>query len=230
MKTIYKKIILTFLISFGIGGGAILLVASNDNGYVAGFVLLPLFFLIGIASLILFVVGLILLGIKNKSAPWIILLAILIPASFISSGLIAKYFEIGAYRQEPMVSFDEEVNNIIVFKEGTTNDQINDFWNNTMSIERADGRGHDHLPGVRTMGRDQSRNGHETVVFGFFPNTTEEQKQFVFAKVKSSPIVYQLLENQSMKELNANSETSSPSENSNMLVNKVAVTKSTNSK
>ncbi len=214
MKAVYKNIFLTFLVSFLIGGGAILSVVRSDNGYVAGFVFLPLFFFIALLSLILFVIGFILLGSKEKSAPWVLLSAVLIPASFICSGLIAKHFEIGAYREEPMVSFTDEVTNIVLFKEGTTNDQINDFWNKTMSIERADGRGHDHLLGVRTMGRNQPKNGHKTIDFGFFPNATEEQKQFVFAKVKSSPIVYQLLENQSIKEWNANSENPSRS-NSN---------------
>ncbi len=68
MRTVYKKIILTFLISFGIGGGAILLVAKSDNGYVAGFVFLPLFILIAISSLFLFIVGLILCesGVESK--------------------------------------------------------------------------------------------------------------------------------------------------------------------
>ena len=230
MKGVYKKIILTFLISFGIGGGAILLVASSDNGYVAGFVFLPLFFLIGISSLILFIVGFILLGSNNKSAPWILLSAILVPVCFISSGLIAKYFEIGAYREEPMTPISDGVNNVVVFKEETTNDQINKFWEKTMSLELADGRGYDHLPGVGTMMRIQAQNGREAIAFGFFSHATEEQKQFVFAKVKSSPIVYQLLKNQSMKELNVNSDNSSPSSNSNMPVNKVAVTKSMNSK
>lgn len=215
MKEVYKKIVLIFLISFIIGSGAILLVVKSENGYVAGFVFLPLFFFIALLSLILLIVGFILLGSKEKFAPWVLLSAVLIPASFISSGLAAKYFEIGAYREEPMISFTNEVSNIVLFKEGTTNDQINDFWDKTMSIERADGRGHDHLPGVRDMGSGQPQNGHKTIDFGFFPNATEEQKQFVFAKVKSSPIVYQLLENQSMKEWNANFQSPSPSLNSN---------------
>ena len=115
MKAVYKKIILTFLISFGIGSGAILLVAKSDNGYVAGFVFLPLFFLIALLSLILFVVGFMLLGSTEKSAPWVLLLAVLIPANFITSGLLAKYFEIGAYREEPMVPIPNEVSNIVLF-------------------------------------------------------------------------------------------------------------------
>jgi hypothetical protein len=200
MSAIYRNLIITFLISVGGGCGATILIASSENGYVAGFILLPLFLFIGVASLILFIVGLICLGVKSKSAPWLLLSAILLPASFISSAMIAKYFEIGAYHQEPMIPMSDEVNNVVVFKEGTTNDQINDFWEKTMSLERADGRGYDHLPGVRVMGQDKPRNGRETMIFDFFPSATEEQQQFVFSRVKSSPIVYQLLENESLKE------------------------------
>lgn len=209
MSAVYKNLIITFLISVGIGCGAILIVASSENGYVAGFVLLPLFLFIGVASLILFIVGLVLLGLKNKSAPWLLLSAFLIPASFISSGLIAKYFEIGAYYQEPMTPFSEGVNTVVVFKEGTTNEQINDFWEKTMSLERADGKGYDSLPGIQTMMQIPPRNGREAMAFGFFPSATEEQRQFVFTRVKTSPVVYQLLENESLKEQSGN-ESSTP--------------------
>ena len=50
-----------------------------------------------------------------------------------------------------MISIDDGVNNIVIFKEGTTNDQINDFWNRTISLERSDGKGYDHLPGLGTI-------------------------------------------------------------------------------
>ncbi|MGI8544994.1 MAG: hypothetical protein ACR2MD_16160 [Aridibacter sp.] len=69
-----------------------------------------------------------------------------------------------------------------------------------MSIERDDGRGYAHLPGVRTMMQIQPRNGREAMAFGFFPNATEKQQRFVFSKVRSSPIVYQLLENESLNQ------------------------------
>jgi hypothetical protein len=206
------------------------LITSSQNGYVAGFIVLPLLFLFAVASLILLVTGFVCLGLGKKSAPWLLLSAVLLPASFISSALIAKYFEIGAYHEEPMVSFSDETTSVVLFKEGMTNEQIEDFWNKTMSLERADGRGRDHLPGVRTMWREKAQNGREVMAFGFFPNATAEQRQFVFARVKSSPMVYQLIENQSMKEFNANSAKSFTSANSNMPLKKFLVTDSTNSK
>lgn len=229
MKTVYKKIFLIFLLSFVIGSGAISLVVRSDNGYVAGFVFLPILFFISLLSLILFIVGFILLVLKEKSAPWILLSAVLIPSFFISSGLIAKHFEIGAYREEPMVSIPEEISSIIVFKKGVTNDQVNDFWNTILSTEGSDKRGFETIPGVRTISSLQTKNGNEAIAFSFFPNATEEQKQFVFTKVKSSPIVYQLLENQSMQEWNANSEKTTPSSNSNIFKQDVSKD-STNSK
>lgn len=204
MSAIYRNFIITFLISVGIGCGATFLIASSSNGYSAGFIFLPLFLLIAVTSLILFIAGFICLGVESKSAPWLLLSAVLLPASFISSALVAKHFEIGAYYQEPMTPIPSGVSrSVVVFKKGTTSDQINDFWNKTMSVEQASVSGYERLPGVGTMGRIQSRNGQETIVFDFFPNTTEEQKQFVFSRVKSSPIVYQLLENESLEERNA---------------------------
>lgn len=115
----------------------------------------------------------------------------------------------------------DEVNNVVVFNEGTTNEQINDFWQTVMSSKRDDEGGYLHLAGVRTMVRIQVQNGREAIAFSFFPSAAEEQKQFVFAKIKSSPMVYQLLENQSIKELNVNSA------NSEKPAKKVIVTNST---
>lgn len=213
MNAVYRNLAISSLVSIGIGIGATMLVVNSANGYVAGFVFLPLFFFIGLVSLILFIFGFICLGLKNKSWTWVILSAFLLPASFVSACLTAKCFELGAYRQEPMISFFGEVNNIVVFKEGTTNEQINDFWQTVMSSNRDDGRGYSHLPGVQTMTRIQAQNGREAITFSFFPDATEEQKQLVFTNVKSSPLVYQLLENQSMKEYNANSENLSSNSN-----------------
>ncbi|MCW5959674.1 MAG: hypothetical protein KIS76_05880 [Pyrinomonadaceae bacterium] len=210
-----KKFFLTFLISFGIGSGAILLVASSDNGYVAGFVFLPLFILISFLSLLSVVVGFILLVKNNKLAPWILLLGVLVPTSFISAGSAAKYFEIGAYREEPMVPFYERVDNVVIFKEGATNEEISEFWNKVLSNERKDGRGFESLPGLQTKTTIRSRNGREAMAFGFFQNATDEQKHFIFDRVRSSPVVYQLLVNQSITEWNKNSETSSSSTNQN---------------
>lgn len=230
MNTSYRNLAISSLLSIGIGIGATMLIVNSANGYVAGFVFLPLFFFIGLVSLILFVVGFICLGLKNKAWTWVLLSAFLLPASFFSACLTAKYFELGAYRQEPMIPIPEEISNVVLFKEGTTNEQIEDFQQTVMSSERIDGRDYSSLPGIRTMGRNQTHNRHEVIDFSFFPNATEEQKQFVFAKVKSSPIVYQLLENQSMREWNATSENSSPSSNSNSLLKKDVSKDSANSK
>lgn len=200
MRVMIRNLAITFLISAAFGCGAIIIVANSENGYVAGFVFLPLFFLICVATLVLFFVGLICLGLKNKFSASLLLAAVVLPVSFFSSAFAAKHFEIGAYYQEPMISFFDEVNDVIVFKEGTTNQQIEEFLNRTLSLERLDGRGFANLPGIRTMTRIQPRNGREAIAFGFFPNATEEQKEFVYSRVNSSPILHQLLKNGSLKE------------------------------
>jgi hypothetical protein len=205
VKAIYRNFIITCLLSGVIGCGATYLVASSQSGYTAGYIILPLFLLFGIATLILLVSGFVCLGLKKKIAPWLLLSSILLPTSFISSALIAKYFEVGAYRQEPMVNMLDEISNVVVFKEETNSEQIENFWQTVMSSERNDGRGFSTLPGIRTITRLQSQNEREALAFSFFPDTTENQRQFVFAKIKSSPIVDQLLESQSMKEFNEKS-------------------------
>lgn len=196
MSANYKNFIITFLTSFVVGCGATLIVANSENGYTAGFVFLPLFFLICITTLALFISGIVCLILKSKFAPWLLLSAVLLLTFFLSSAMIAKHFEIGAYRQDPMISFSDEVSNVVIFKEGATNDQIEDFWQTVMSSKRSDGRGYETIPGVRTTMRTKPRNGQDAISFSFFSNATEDQRQFVISKIKSSPIVYQILENQ----------------------------------
>ena len=197
MKAIYKNFIITFLISVAIGCWATSLIVNSDNGYVAGFVFLPLLFLIGVTSFILFIAGCIGFGFNTKSAPWLLLSAVLLPVSFFISAGVAKYLELGAYYQEPVISWSDEAKNIVLFKKGTSDDQIEDFWNKTLSSKSPDGKGYESLPGIRIVMRVQPQDGHESVSFGFFPDATEKQREYVFSRVKSSPIVYQVLNKKS---------------------------------
>ena len=183
MKAIYKNFIITFLISVAIGCGATSLVVNSDNGYVAGFVFLPLLFLIGVASFVLFIAGCIGVGFNIKSAPWLLLAAVLLPVSFFSSAGIAKYLELGAYYQEPMISWSDEAKNIVLFNKGTSDDQIEDFWNKTLSLKSPDGKGYESLPGIRIVMRVQPQDGHEAVSFGFFPGQLKNKESMFFQEL-----------------------------------------------
>ena len=166
---------------------------ASDNGYVAGFVFLPLLLMIGIISFILVFIGLIM--ITKKAGPFLLLSALLLPIGFFGAGFIAKALELGAYREDPMVPLTPENSNIIIFQKGTTENQINDFWKEVLSVKRSDNRGDDHLPGVKGIGRMPEKDGHEIVEFNFSAGSTEEQRQHAYAIIRSSPIVLELREN-----------------------------------
>lgn len=193
MKPVYKYLLVTIVSALGLGVLAIAPVVNSDNGYVAGFVFLPLLFLIGIIAFILFFVGLV--TITKKAGPYLLLSALLLPTGFFGAALIAKQLELGAYREEPMIPFTPQVANIVLFKKSATHAQIEHFLENTLSTQRPDGRGHEHLPGVQGTGRLSPRDGHEVVDFSFFANATDDQKRYVYDRIRSSPIVYELREN-----------------------------------
>ena len=119
---------------------------------------------------------------------------ILLPVGFFGSAHVAKHFEMGAYREEPMVPIIPVVSNVVLFKKDATAAQIEDFWNETLSTKREDDRGYDHLPGLRGTMRLLPHNGYEVAAFEFFDNATEEQRQYVYSRVRESPIVFKLLE------------------------------------
>ena len=65
MKPTHKKLLSTAIALFGLGIVMFLPVVTSQNGYVAGFVFLPLLFLIVIICLVLFVIGFALLFREN---------------------------------------------------------------------------------------------------------------------------------------------------------------------
>ena len=147
MKPNHKYLLITVIGSLSVGALLLALVITSDNGYVAGFVFLPLLLLIGIISFILLFIGLI--QITKKAGPFLLLSALLLPIGFFGAAYIAKQLELGAYREDPMVPLTPENSNIIIFKTGTTENQINHFWEEVLSVERSDNRGYDHLPGIK---------------------------------------------------------------------------------
>lgn len=107
----YKTLGISTLLSIISGLAISLLVIGSENGYVGSMVFGLLFFLILFVVLVLLVSSLFCLSF-NKDILGLCLLisALLLPSSFLLSCLIAKYFEIGAYRQEPMIPFPVATN------------------------------------------------------------------------------------------------------------------------
>jgi hypothetical protein len=84
---------------------------------------------------------------------------------------------------------------VIYFKPGITNQQVEDFWHEVLSKPDPQGRGYYHRAGVGDISRIKSVQGHEGVSMSFSPNATDEERKEVERDIRSSPIVYKVLEN-----------------------------------
>ena len=94
-------------------------IITSENGYVGGMMVLPLLLLISVLCLFLLIAGIFNFILGNKSLGLCLLSMVFsLPASFILFCLIAKYFEIGAYRQDPMIPFPVAAN-IAILKDVT---------------------------------------------------------------------------------------------------------------
>jgi hypothetical protein len=83
-----------------------LLVITSENGYVGSMIFGLLFFALIFIVLLLFFISIFCFAVEKNTVGFCFLIStILLPASFLLCCLTAKYFEIGAYRQEPMIPF-----------------------------------------------------------------------------------------------------------------------------
>jgi len=98
---------ITAILSAVAGSIPTAILASTENGYVAGFVVLPLLLLLGIVRILLFICAILFIAKEKFALGLYFLLSVpLIPAFWLGSAIVAKHFEIGAYRVEPMVPFE----------------------------------------------------------------------------------------------------------------------------
>src|SRR5688500_945097 len=106
MNVNYKFVVISSFCATAIGFALATLIINSENGYVGSMVFFPLFLLVIFAGFVLFIISIIGFSFEKKGLGVCLLFsAFLLPASFIASCLIAKYFEIGAYRQQPMIPF-----------------------------------------------------------------------------------------------------------------------------
>jgi hypothetical protein len=82
---------------------------------------------------------------------------------------------------------------VILFKSDATEDQINNFWDETLSTRQ--GTGSWPRPGTSGIARIGYVQGHVVVAVSFSPSATEAQREDIKSRVKSSPIVYKVMEN-----------------------------------
>jgi hypothetical protein len=88
---------------------------------------------------------------------------------------------------------------VIYFKTGTTSEEIYKF--STETISTPEERGDRSLPGIWQVLYLLPVDGHEGYAVDFFPEATYEQREYVKARVKASPIVYKVMENVVPKEI-----------------------------
>ncbi len=191
--SIWRRLAVTVGISLGLGILATVPVITSENGYVAGYVYLPLLMLIAVACVLLFIIGFALLFLERPVGLCFLLGMILLPTGFFGSALVAKSLELGAYREEPMVSLIPAKGNVVLFRAGTTEEEISNFWQGTLGTSREDGRGYDSLPGMQTIMRLPAHDGHEAIAFDFFDSATVDQRGSVFSRIQSAPIVEKVL-------------------------------------
>jgi hypothetical protein len=114
MKLNYKLLGIISFCAAAFGFVMATLIINSENGYVGSMVFFPVFLLAIIVGFVLFSISIIVFSFDKKSLSASLLIsAFLLPASFIAFCLIAKYFEIGAYRREPMIPFPISINTIV---------------------------------------------------------------------------------------------------------------------
>lgn len=179
------------------GALAVIFVVREPSGYIGSMTFLLLLLLIGAISIFLILFGLFALAAKpdKKVAASIFLAALLLPTGYFASAAIAKTLQLGAYREEPMISLIPDIGNKVIFKKDVSEEVISQFWDETIATKRPDGRGYEHLPGIRGIARVGPQGGREMLVISYFPDATEEQISYIRERIKASPVIEEYLEN-----------------------------------
>lgn len=170
-------------------------IVTSQNGYVAGLVFLPLFFLLAITCLVLFIIGFAFLFRENTVGLYFLFAMLALPAGFFGSAVTSKQLEIGAYREEPMSPIAAPVGNKVLFKTEATHDEIERFWNEIIGYPTDDKGGTWSRPGVGGGFRPGPEGEHEVIVFSFAPDATEEEKNDIRERIRNYSPVHEYLEN-----------------------------------
>lgn len=102
-------------------------------------------------------------------------------------------------------------NLVIFFKLGITNEQVEGFFDEVLSKPDPNGKGFYLRKGISEFSRIHPVQGHEGVAISFFSYATNEEREAVVRDVKSSPIVYKVLENTAPAEVKELDHAKSPS-------------------
>lgn len=121
----------------------------------------------------------------------------MLPRNFITLGAICVSLVSVACssRKATVRLFGPEVRSdlVIFFNQDVTHQQIEDFWRDILSKPDLEGRGHPLRDGVGNIARNDAVQGHEGISVSFFATASQAQKEAVERDVRSSPIVYKVL-------------------------------------
>lgn len=199
-------------------------IASSSNGYAAGFVAMPIMLLEVLICGVLAVTGFILLAKDKLFGLYLLLAVVLIPGATVGSALLAKHFEIGAYRVEPIQPIIPPVANKIVFRKGVSSDEVQAFWRDVLSTPHSGG-GSMSLPGVQSMSTALPEDGHEILLFSFFETATKDQKAVVRDRILTSSKVLQLKEDTAIDQTDLELPNNSKTDEAKRIDSKVVVVK-----
>jgi|GEM_PF-3325156 len=184
------------LISMGLGFTGAKILANETIGYLAGYTWFALM-LVGLPL----VLGLLTIGaflIFSERTRWTGFLAIS-AAFLIATSAFASFKTLDAlgmvhYKHEQMVPIIPEVAQLVIFlKTSATHDEIQSFWNETLSTKQ--GTGSWPRAGIRDILRHGTVSDHEVIVVGFFPSAYEAERNNIRSIVASSPLVFKFFEN-----------------------------------
>ena len=173
------------LVSISIGLIAARVVASEPNAYVAGYIWFGLLLTGSILILCLLIVSLILLIVREtKSSLLLMLCSVLLAGSYLIGFAVMQKIGWTNFNEEMTPIIPEVADLVVIFRPDANHEQIQNFWNEILSTGQVGG-----------IARIPSIEGHAAIAISFFPSASEAQREEVKAKVKSSPIVYRVMEN-----------------------------------
>jgi hypothetical protein len=202
-KTTVKRLFLLLLplASAVLGLFAANSIASVKSGYLAGYVWFTWMLLLIPWVLLCLFVGAILSLFRIYRVLGVVVLVSAAATVFGYFGAFETLRRLGKveYEHERMVSFgpNEKSDLVVYFKPHATDEQIYHFATRVVSTPDSDGRGYYHLEGISlTYATSLSVDGcdYKGYAIGFSPDATVEQRDRVKAAVKSSLIVYKVLQ------------------------------------
>lgn len=106
-------------------------------------------------------------------------------------------FGMACWPKSKMVSIGPEAKAdlVVYFKKEASYEDVNNFWEKTFFVPHPEGRGSKVTEGIGLLAKRPPVQGHEAMSVTFRPNITQVQRENLKAAIKSSPIVYKVLEN-----------------------------------